>query len=147
MPLETRWSLGVLIGLPVLALILVACLAATIKGISVVRNGDGEGWLLVGLGVGLGLFAIVVAAFGYWPYKAEYHQWRTVQGVVQDVNKRLIAEDKSMSERYVFKIDGTPYGVDDTRASLVKPGDTVRLSCKREWQYASASGWACRWDQ
>lgn len=139
--LETHWTLGVLVGIPVLATL---ALALIVVGIVCVRIDAIEMTVLAGI------FLVIMVGIGipsFYPFKAEYHQWRTVEGTVQEIGKRLISADKSMSERYVLKINGKPYGVDDTRASLVKVGDHVRLSCKREWEYASTSGYACRWDQ
>lgn len=81
---------------------------------------------------------------------ADYHAWNVKQGKVENVGKRLIASgDSGMSERYVFTIAGVPYGVDDTRASVVKPGDAVTLRCKKDYQWGvprEAHGWACRWN-
>jgi membrane protein implicated in regulation of membrane protease activity len=137
--LETHWTLGVLIGYPIAGLILLAAIIATV----LMFRFDEEmmGWFGI---VAIVIVSVAVAAASY-PWKPEYHQFRTVQGPVQEVGKRLIAEDKSMSERYVLKINGQAYGVDDTRASLVKVGDTVTISCRRDWQYASTSGYVCRW--
>jgi hypothetical protein len=135
------WSLGVLIGLPVLIVV-----TLLLVGFAAFAFSESE----VGIAVGT-LFAAVVilgiaaSPLGYYPYDSEYHQWRTVHGTVQTVSSRMIAADKAMSQRFVVQIDGQPFGIDDTRASLIKAGDTVTLRCKREWQYAADSGWACRW--
>lgn len=80
-----------------------------------------------------------------FPFSAEYHQWRKVHGEVEQVSKRLIGTDSGMAERYVVVVGGRPYGVDDTRASLVKEGDEITLRCIREWQYQAESGYGCRW--
>jgi hypothetical protein len=107
---------------------------------------EGEGGIAAGsLIFALVLVALAASPIGYYPYDSEYHQWRSVSGEVQDVSSRLIGGNKTVSQRFVVKIDGHAFGVDDTRASLLKKGDTVSLRCKREWQYAAESGWACRW--
>jgi hypothetical protein len=157
----THWTLSFLIGTPLWILALLACLVVSARAFVYWRRHKGEPhrwttlftandakqisiWSLVAFAV---LLVIALSPLAYYPYKVEFHQWRPVTGKVTEVSKRLIAQDKSMSERYVLVIDGQPYGVDDTRASLVKVGDTVSLSCKRDWQYASVPGWVCRWNQ
>jgi hypothetical protein len=145
---ETQWTLGFLIGTPIWALLLLALIA--LIGWGVWSRGDDDSTFavvggLVALAVAVG---IIISPLGYYPYKAEYHQWRPVVGQVESVNKRLISAGKSgMEERYVLTIDGKPYGVDDTRAATVKAGDTVSIKCKRDWQYASVPGYVCRWNQ
>ena len=134
------WTLGVLIGVPVFVIILAAILI--FAGLAF-REGED----VIGVGAVFASLAVVgLALWAFFPYSSEYHQWRPVSGTVQAVSHRLISTgDKTMSERYVVKIDGQPFGVDDTRAGLLKPGDHVDLACKKEWQYAAESGWACRW--
>jgi hypothetical protein len=141
--METHWSLGVLIGIPVMSLILLALLGVGIF-LLIHWNNDRSFGVIV-----LIVFVIVLGftLLAFFPYKAEYHQWRTVEGTIQDIGSRQISDGKAMSTRYVFVIDGQPYGVDDTRASVAKKGDHVRLSCIKEWQWASVPGWACRWNQ
>jgi hypothetical protein len=155
---ETQWTLGFLIGTPIWALLLLALIALIVWG---VRSGRRDGWkdrgnmwaaathaVVWGAAVLVLAVAIIASPLGYYPYKAEYHQWRPVVGQVESVNKRLISSGKSgMEERYVLTIDGKPYGVDDTRAATVKAGDTVSIKCKRDWQYASVPGYVCRWNQ
>lgn len=149
--MDVQWSLGVLIGLPIYAVLLGVTIWFLLKG---VRGVWRDGWkdrygmtygalMTLAAGIALAVMAPIIAAL-YWPYKAEYHQWKPVEGKVTQIGSRLIGGG-STSQRYVLAIDGQPYGVDDTRASLVKVGDAVKLSCIREWQYASNPGWACRW--
>lgn len=85
-----------------------------------------------------------------WPLAGDYHRWRSVEGTVVGVNKRLVGNgDTGMSERFVFRFeDGRLRGVDDTRAAGVRPGDSVKLKCKKEFEWGvprAANGWACRW--
>lgn len=79
----------------------------------------------------------------------DYHAWNTKQGKVEQIGKRLISSgDNGMSERYVLTLDGVPYGVDDTRASIAKVGNVVTLRCKKDYQWAvprESHGWVCRW--
>lgn len=80
-------------------------------------------------------------AWGMYPYDSEYHTWRTKAGVVQSVSSRLMGDQ---AEKFVVVLDdGQAYGIQDTRASLIKAGDTVVLRCKRAWQYAGTDGWDC----
>lgn len=135
------WTLGTLIGLPIALLVVLLIL-----GFAVFAFADDERGIAAGAtAVALGLVVAIASPIGMYPYSSEYHQWRTVHGKVEQVSSRLIAADKSMSQRFVVVIGGRPFAVDDTRASLLKAGDTVTLKCKREWQYAAESGWACRW--
>ena len=140
--LETQWTLGVLIGLPAVILIL----AGLITGIVWAKRVGDAAEFVVMCSAAM-IVTLLIAAVAFFPYKAEYHQWRSVDGAVTAINKRLISQDKGMAERYVFTVNGHPYGVDDTRAATVKVGDTVNLMCVREWQYASVSGYVCRWNQ
>jgi hypothetical protein len=152
--MSTHWSLGVLVGLPIM---LVLTGAALVTGITMIRKShdmddiDGPFAKWGGLAiVAAAVITLAVAASpaGYYPYSAEYHQWRPVSGTVTQVSSRIISDgSSSVSQRFVVKIKGRDsfYGCDDTRCSTIKPGDTVHLSCKREWQYASVPGYGCRW--
>lgn len=149
---EGPWSLGTLIWLPIAAVIVLVCVGLAWAGIRYALKADGyddpvEGFALA---VCAAVTALTIAGgtgFGMWPYDSEYHQWRTVSGEVEQVSKRLVGSgDSGMSERFVVVIAGQPFGVDDTRASLIEVGQDVTLSCKREWQYAAQSGWGCRWN-
>lgn len=135
------WSLGTLIGLPAAAITFVALIAFAVWGFRSYYGDAFIGWGAVAVAV----IVPIGTAAAMWPYDSEYHQWRAVTGAVERVDSRQIADGDGMSERYVFVIDGQPFSVDDTRAATVDKGDTVSLRCKREWQYAAASGWACRW--
>lgn len=100
-----------------------------------------------------GVVALVVSwavwLWAMWPLAYDYHHWIPVQGNIEKISKRLVSDgDKGMSQRYVVVIHEQPYGVDDTRASLLKAGDNVSLACKREFEWGvprEANGWACRW--
>lgn len=149
----THWSFGVIIGAPA-TIIGILALAAIGVLLHRYQNSDRVDDLAEPFARFSKIAAWVAAAaltvgmfFGFYPYKAEYHQWRPVNGVVQNIGSRFLnTGDNSTSQRYVFQINGQAYGVDDTRAALVKPGDTVHLSCKREWQWFSVPGNGCRWN-
>lgn len=147
---ESTWNLETKIGLPIIILIALGCLALLVLGTKKWRSEresySSDGWAIVAVWAGIFFLGFVIfSATGYYPYDKEHHAYYTVQGKVTDINKRLIADGKAMSERYVVSVDGQPFGVDDTRASLVKVGGTITLGCKKEWVYASTDGWACRW--
>lgn len=147
------WSLGTLVGFPVGLLLTVGLglLAYFLwrrlrfDDFDYDADRDMARVLAILLAV-LSLAGLFTTAAAMWPYDSEFHQWRPVSGQVEDVSKRLIADGKAMSERYVVVIGRQAFAVDDTRASLIETGDVVNLSCKREWEYASAPGWACRWN-
>lgn len=142
-------SMGTLIGLPIAALLVLGCLAVSLIGLSGVRYGDEFGWSFVIGGVLAALVVVGVTGVLMWPWKHDYHHWVDKGGVVEEVSKRLVpAGDKGMQEKYVFVIDGYPYGVLDTRAALVKPGDHVAIACKKAFEWGvpqESNGWDCKW--
>ena len=157
---EGNWTLGVLVGIPISALFIIGLTGIGLAIILASRRtakprADGThhpfhfwagefiplGWFSLGI-------AIVwagIAAVAYIPYGKDYHYWTPVTGAVEEIDSRLISSGDGMAERYVFTIDGQPYGVDDTRAATVDEGDRVALLCKKEWQWQAADGWGCRW--
>jgi hypothetical protein len=99
------------------------------------------------------LVALVCVAAWWWgmafTLSGDYHSWNVKEGTAEKVAKRLIATDNGMSERYVVTMDGQPYGIDDTRATLIEEGDRLSLRCKKDYQWGvprEAHGWACRWN-
>lgn len=143
--MTTHWTLGVLIGLPIAGLITLACLAIIGFGVFVaVMDGPWEeGAFFWGFGGVILALTLVITGFTMWPWDARFHQWRPVTGVVEQTNTRLIADGKAVSQRIVLRIAGKPYGCDDTRCTLLQPGDRVALTCKPEYQYAGAAGEGC----
>lgn len=140
---SASWSLGVLVGIPILGVIALALLVFAVVCWFADEPGIGVG----SLAVLLVLVGVALSPLGYYPYKAEYHQWRSTSGVVAEVNKRLVSDgDKGMNEKIVvrYKDSDGAYGCEDTRCALLKVGDTLDLKCKRAWQYASVSGYDCR---
>lgn len=144
-------TIGLLFGVPVAILATLLTIAGLVVLVMSWRDSyDVSDERILGaltlLGIGLVIGAINMWAL--WPYQHDYHFWTPVTGEVSQVSKRLVpAGDNSMMERYVLVINGKPYGVDDTRASLVKPGQTVSIACKREYQWGSRDhGYGCKWD-
>lgn len=144
-------SLGLIIGLPV-------GVGCVLLGITVFFVAGHASWwdedLLSGKagrrwGVGIAVVAVVVTAFAMWPWGHDYHFWKPIDGRVDKISSRFIsAGDKGgTNQRFVVVVGGRPYGVDDTRASLLKVGDTVHLKCKREFVWGSGdNGWGCNWN-
>jgi hypothetical protein len=146
------WSLGVLIGGPIAALLLLVCLV--LGGLALrwwARNrehADASIALGVSIVCAVGLVAVVgVSAWAFYPYEAEYHRWEPKSGVVEDVGRRLLPAGEGMQEKIVvrFEGDGQEYGIEDTRAALLERGDELTITCKRVWQYAGEDGFDCRW--
>lgn len=146
---EDRPTLGLLIGLPLGIAVAVACVVMAALCFRAYRPGyDKEplvgGWILAALAV----VALGVTGAALWPWKHDYHYWTEVNGTVEKVSNRLVSGGEGIvNQRFVVTINGQPYGVDDTRAALIKPGDRVSLRCKREYVWGSDShGFACNWN-
>lgn len=145
---SATWSLGVLIWLPVLIL----CVAALIAGGVLLRRywlshpRDPETkWLARFLFASAVLLVIGIAA-GYYPWKAEYHQYVTKTGTIETISSRLLGSSDSFQQKFVVRYtDGREFGCEDTRCSLLKPGDALVLACKRTWQYAGVDGYDCKY--
>jgi len=149
----TKWSLGVIIGLPVTILICVLILVFIGYGVYLIRR-DGAheygGWS-IGLMATVGgtvclIIAVVIAAVAFFPYKAEYHQWRPVNGTIAHISSRILGTSDSINQRFVVEFtDGRLRSCDDTRCALLHEGDWLALSCKRYWQYSGDSGYDCNY--
>jgi hypothetical protein len=145
-------TLDAIIGFIALGICLLLCLGGLGIGVLNLSDGRGYGW---GWIAGSIVSAIVVLVAWWWgmafTLSGDYHAWNVKEGTVERVAKRLVsAGDKGMAERYVVTINGRPYGIDDTRAALVEPGDKVSLRCKKDYEWGvprEAHGWACRWNK
>lgn len=143
-------SIGILVGLPIVVIILAAC--TIVAWGTKLNTGPMDPYHTSDARIiwwccwGVAVITLIITAFAFWPYQWDYHHWSNVNGKVQNISSRLIAADHGTNQRFVFVINNQPYAVDDTRAALVHTGDTVHLSCKREYQWAAQSGWACRWN-
>lgn len=102
----------------------------------------------------VGVVVIVVAIGGYvwamWPFAYDYHHWVDKKVRVAQVSSRLLSDgDNGISQKFVVRdVEGGLYGIQDTRGALVKPGDVLKLRCKRAYQFGiprAADGWDCRW--
>jgi hypothetical protein len=136
-------SMGLWLGGFATILVILACLAWIIFW---AVGEPYDKWFGITTGTGVLLATIIIAGIAYYPYKHDYHYYVAKQGRVERINSRLIAADNSVSQRFVVVINGQPYGIDDTRASLLKEGDFVKLHCKKEFDWGSSDqGWACKW--
>jgi hypothetical protein len=147
---SAQWTIGVLVGVPLLIVFMLVCLG--IIGYSLFS------WRSSVLTAGITFLVLIGGLIGalvaYWPLKAEYHQYRSVSGTVAKISSRLIANDNGdrggTSQKFVVVLTSgpQPYGVNDTRAALIKPGDTIHLKCKRTYEYGSDNaGYDCKWSQ
>lgn len=145
-----RWSLGVLLGLP-LALLGISVLLASTVGLSIWawrQNCGWTDWVLPCIAGFLLVFAIGLTAVLEWPYETQYHRWTHQSGTVTAISSRLLGQDRSTTQRFVVKFgDGRERSCDDTRCSLLKPGDSLDLSCKRAYQWSGTPGWDCNYVQ
>jgi hypothetical protein len=107
-----------------------------------------DGWVVGAFLVPGALVLAFITQIGFMMvgYNSDYMAYKPVSGKVEQIASRQIADGKGMSERFVFKINGQQYGVDDTRAALVKVGDTVNLNCTKQFVFGSTNnGYACNW--
>ena len=143
---------AIFIPLGVIGLVVVGLLLA--KGLKIERNPNKSSWddgfgYFMGAGC-VGALALLmllpIVGLSLIGFNPDYMAYKPVTGQVEQIASRQIASGSSMSTRYVFEIAGQPYGVDDTRAALVKPGDTVSLNCVKEFVWGSTNnGYACNW--
>lgn len=150
-----QWTLGVLIGLPaaILGALLLLGLAVffwylwatTPKG----TYSDRSFWICGAVGTTVAFILFVPGmVWGFWPLDSAYHQYRDVHGTVDQISSRFIGDGKSTSQKFVVTLEGSsqPFGVNDTRAALLKHGDPVSLRCIRVWEYGSDNaGYDCKW--
>jgi hypothetical protein len=144
-------SLGIIIGLPVTAILLIAAAITFLyfrRYSKICHKADraaaiGFKWVSVAVAV----IVAAIAAVTFWPWKWQYHSWQTTSGTIQTVSKRLVSTgDKTMEERYVVQFsDGRQRACDDTRCSLLHPGMTLTLRCKRAYQWGATPGYDCNY--
>lgn len=147
--METKWSLGVLIGGPISLIIIGALVWIVIWGLRDKQPTD-YGWTRGKFawfwGSILLAITLIVVALAYFPYKAEYHQWRPVNGTVVNVSSRILGSDGDINQRFVVQFtNGELRSCDDTRCSLIKKGDKLFLMCKKSWQFSGESGYDCNY--
>lgn len=143
-------SIGFVIAVCVLSVLLTLCAALYVLG-HLLRRADDYPGESVAFRIAGGVLAVVLlCAFGagLYPYDMQYHRYKHVEGTVSSIEARMLADGKATTQQYAVRFDGgSIYRCDDSRCALVRPGDTLSLWCIREWQYASTSGWRCRFDK
>lgn len=146
MLLLDSWSLGVLIGLPLIIVFLIVLLLVIGFAFTMTDDGIGTKPLTLVIASVLTLITLVGSAWGYYPYSTSYHKWITIHGTVKQISSRFLGNDKSTTQRFVVQfVNGDIRSCDDTRCALVKAGDYLALSCKRHWQFAGTDGWDCNY--
>lgn len=142
-------SIGFVVGCICAGIFLIAGGAATGAGLYMRRHDDD--WLIAFIpGVLCVLVTAGLTAWGMFPYDMQYHRYKHVAGTVDNVQTRLLADgDSGTTQNFAVRLReaGDIYRCDDTRCSLLKPGDHLELWCIREWQYAATSGWVCKFDK
>lgn len=134
-------TLGTIFAIVVLAI----CAIAVLCGIVGIVIGEPVGGAAIIAGA---LVIAFIAQIGFMMvgYSGDYLAYKPVNGTVEQIASRQIADGKGMSQRFVFKVSGQEYGVDDTRAALIKEGDNVSLNCTKQFVWGSTNnGYACNW--
>lgn len=148
-PIALLLCAGLFIGLRLRARKLAAKSAAEYK-LSYLTDWDGDNARLLRRWSWAGpVGAVVTVALTWWgmyPWAAEYHHWVPKSGTVDTVDSRLIsAGNSSMEDKFVVKFQGSDqqYGVLDTRAAGLKPGDHLTITCVKRWQWSGTHGYDC----
>ena len=155
-----QWTLGILIGLPLLFLLVVLIATAgtmlafyfdnrSYDSLNITTNRQAATLTIIGTSVILAII-VISSVIGYWPLQSEYHQYRQVNGTVAKISSRFVGGANSTNQKFVVVLTSgsQQYGITDTRASLLKPGDRVTLRCIRVYEYGSNdAGYECKWGQ
>lgn len=138
---------GVIIGAVICVIAALVCLLGGFFLAAGERRGQ-RGPIIFG-GIFCSLLSLAGLVLVLFPFQGDYLSYHTKTGVVQATGKRLIQSGSgstaSLNQRIAvtFK-DGGTYGCDDTRCSLLQPGDRLTLSCEKDWQWHGTSGWVCQ---
>lgn len=143
-----HWSIGVLVGGPIAALVFIAL---TLLAAWAFRRRHHDDYNATDLSVlawcsaGAAVVVVVASVLFFYPFKAEYHQWREVSGTVATTNSRFLSGDNGTDQKFVVTFDGSgqQFGCSDTRCAGVQKGDDLTLTCKRSWQWFGTPGYDC----
>lgn len=143
------WLLSVRVGIPFIIFGIVVCLAAF--AICFYASKDSGQWEIIGIFgpfIGLALLGLIIgSAFGYYPYKSDYHRLQPISGTITSIDSRYLAT----SQYLVMTFDsGLTVRCDDSRCVTVHIGDNLRLLCTKEHSGGSpleTDGWGCRWGE
>jgi hypothetical protein len=140
------WTTEIKIGFPIWIILILIFFTLSIVGIVwwIKRRSQEAGFVAVMAPI----FLVIMIGGGLWglyPYQAEYHQWKTVSGVVTAKGDRLLSNGYGSDQKYVVVINDQEWGCLDTRCDLVKPGDSLTLKCKRVKQESGTDGYDCNY--
>lgn len=149
--LADSWSRGVLIGLPIACVFVLAGLVGAALLFRYARRNQNaydstDALMLGGVAAVAPVILLVGTAWAMYPWQGEYHRWQDKSGTVAEVSSRLLSNSDNVNQKFVVRFEGGgEYGCNDTRCSLVKVGDDLTLSCKRAWQFSGRDGWDCNY--
>ncbi len=143
-------SFGLTIGLPVAGVVLLVAAIVTVVLIRWPQEDWGrddppKGCFVAGAIAFMIAISSMTAAFMY-PFDSDYHWWKPTSGTVMAVESRLLGggENNAVTQRFVVTFtDGRLRACDDTRCATVKPGNVLRLTCKRSFQWTGTDGYDC----
>lgn len=149
--MHAQWDTAFLVGMWIFVPVFIICVLVALGGLiaGITSKGDhGVGTCMVGV-VGAVLSAIVVLII-WFPFSSQYNRYVPKSGTVATTGSRFLSDGNGgTDQKYVFTFtDGRSFGVLDTRAANVKPGDKVTLLCERSFQWnAPDEGWDCNWGE
>jgi uncharacterized membrane protein YccC len=135
----------------VVLLVLIVCFVVALLWLRNSDHYDRGLALATTIGCGLACVATVLAwLWSSWPLSYDYHHWITKRVTVTDTSSRLLTDSNgNINQKFVVRAaDGAYYGINDTRASLVREGARVVLRCKKAYEFGTprdAQGWDCKW--
>ena len=141
----TGGTLATIICMSVLAIIVIV---AIIINISMHMEKDDYAGEVTFVIVAIILIAGISVWWGMYPWKADYHEWREHSGIVDTAPDSRILTDTasgSIEQKFVVKFigDDQQYGVNDTRAAGLKPGDHLTITCVHIFQWSGTHGYDC----
>lgn len=140
---------GTVVSIVIICILLIVAVVAIAAGVLADREAnDSEipNAAIIGFGILVGFVTVVGFGFGMYPYGYDYHHYREYTGTVTQIESRLLSNDnKGTDQKYVvhFLNGDNDYGCDDTRCSLIKPNDTLTLTCKLTFQWNGSPGEDC----
>lgn len=142
---DTHMTWGYIIGTAVAILLGLVCISILLASLLFGLDDDGPFWPGVAGGIaGLLIVATVWVIATFPPFETKYHSYRTVSGVVEAIQPRLLADGNGgTTQNYPVTIGGQDYRCDDSRCALVHVGDTLTLQCIGEFELHGASGYDC----
>lgn len=95
-----------------------------------------------------GCFAIIYAAMFTWgaypPLNSAYHTYVPTTIQVASTSSRLLGDGNSTTQYFAIQDkEGNTYRCDDTRCSVLKPGQFVTLMCVKEFETNGTPGESC----